>query len=655
MINNIRVLDQQCINQIAAGEVIERPLSVVKELVENSLDANANKIDIVIKGNGTELIRVSDNGTGINLDDLRVAVLPHATSKISNIEDLDSLFTLGFRGEALPSITSVSKIDILTRTVDSVSGCQLSLEGGREVEFKEIGLPIGTTVIVKDLFFNTPARYKFLRSTNTEFGLISDLVSRLAVARPDTAFSLKHPDKFVLKTSGNNLLLDTIAAVFGNNIAKHMIPINLENDKWKINGYISSVDFVRNTKTHQIITVNNRIVRSQIVGNAVKRGYHTLIPINTYPIIMLNIFLQPKEYDVNVHPSKMEIKFHQEQELTDYISANITKVLMASKPLQKYITLDNYAYFKSKNTPNNNNYNEDTVNSIHSVKKSDLLTKSNIWKTNNNDANYKQEEFKQILERVPLENTIKENKKENKKENLKINSTENITKKLVIPDDTLACLEKSKNNSDNYQISKMNSGEDNCIFLELRALAQIFNTYILATNEKSLYILDQHAAHERINYERLTAALRTEDSFAQMTLLPVTIELTLLEEQIVLENFELLNKMGFTIEMFGEKTYLLRSVPLQSGLDTPEVLFKKFIDSILENNIVPELEDMLEKWITMLACRESIKGHEKLSLMEMEELIYSLSKCNNPYTCPHGRPTVIEISKKELEKRFYRI
>jgi len=329
----IHILDAHSANQISAGEVVERPASVVKELVENSIDSGAKHIDITIEGNGVPLIRVRDDGSGIGITDLPLAVIRHATSKISQIEDLNHLQTLGFRGEALPSIASVSHLEISSRPVEEAAGLSLTLHGGEEAELKEIGCPVGTSVTVRDLFYNTPARLKFLKSTPTEFGLISDTIGRIALAHPDIAFSLTHPQQVVLQTTGRGDLREAIGTVLGYDIARQLIPINEQQEKWHLAGFISPPNLVRSSKQAQFFMINGRIVRSPILSRALAEGYHTLIPVKLHPVVVLHLTVSPSDYDVNVHPTKMDVRFKEEQALTQFIRETVYRALIKSKPL----------------------------------------------------------------------------------------------------------------------------------------------------------------------------------------------------------------------------------------------------------------------------------------------------------------------------------
>jgi DNA mismatch repair protein MutL len=600
----IKLLDQHSINQIAAGEVVERPLSVVKELIENSLDAEARKIDIRVEGGGTSLITVKDDGYGIEPKDLRLAILPHATSKINSILDLENLESLGFRGEALPSIASVSKLSILSRTSKEVAGYRIQVEGGVFISGTETGCPYGTTVTVKDLFFNTPARRKFLRSNSTEFGLISDMISRLALARPDVSFNLRHPNNLVLNTPGKGDLLETIAALLGNNTARQMLPITYQNEHLKVNGYISKPEMVRSSINGVTFIVNGRVIRSQLLNQALKRGYHTFIHQGTYPVSVLTITMPPSNYDVNIHPAKLEIKFKDEKEIADTITKIIRIALLTDKPIRN-ISLNT----KGK-PPQINKSIKNANNNWNQLK---ILYKPFTQSNNNKKITHGRVN---ILGGNNVE-TIAES-------NFIAGYTETVSQKLTMT------------------------------FQELRALEQLFNTYIISTDEKSLYLIDQHAAHERIRYDKLNQQLKKNKMSSQLLLVPETVELTIQEENILIEFFEKLHEMGFIIEHFGGRSYFLRGVPIFHNLENPGKLFRMFLDGILTNLIPPSLEKLLEEWIFMLACRTAIKSKEKLSIQEMDELIQELGNCDNPFSCPHGRPTIIKIPKQELDKRFER-
>lgn len=645
MQNRIRILDQLCINQIAAGEVVERPLSVVKELVENSLDADAKSIEITIEGSGTDLIRVKDDGAGIPAEDLQTAVLPHATSKIAVIEDLDSLATLGFRGEALPSIASVSRLEIISRTTDAELGTRLSMESCEIKSLEEAGSPKGTTVTVRNLFYTTPARYKFLKSQGTEFGLISDMVSKLALTKPQVAFTLKHGKNTVFMSPGNGSLKHVITSVMGNKISQKLLEVSFKNERYSVSGFVSLPELTRNNTNYQVFIINGRIVYSKALRQAVKNAFHTSIPHNTHPVFVINIELSPALYDVNVHPSKMEIKFKNENELISFLTYEINKAIFAGRKIEHLNLTEayrqsepaglkeepkRYNITKSVTQPyyQTNIFTGNTAKNIETIKTLNDRFSASETNTNNliEDYSDKNLETNNLTENNFDINILKENDDSNKNDELNANSDLNINSDL----------------------------NTNNIFVNLRPLAQIMGTYILATNDESLFIIDQHAAHERITFEKLFLSFTGDSPDSQMLLLPIALNLSVHEEQIVLDNFDLLRNSGFILEQFGDRTYLLRGVPLIKNLDNPEEIFISFIDELMKNKTPISLENIIEKWIFTAACRNSIKGNEFLTIHEMQALLYNLGQTDNPYTCPHGRPTIIEITQEELTKKFKR-
>ena len=635
----IHILDSHSANQIAAGEVVERPASVVKELVENALDAGAKHIDITIEGNGVPLIRVRDDGCGIAISDLPLAVIRHATSKISRIDDLDHLQTLGFRGEALPSIASVSHMEISSRPADEVAGLCLKLIGGEQGEFSEVGCPVGTSVTVRNLFFNTPARLKFLKSIPTEFGLISDIVGRIALAHPDISFSLTHPQQVVLQTSGRGDLRETIGAILGYTIARQLIPINVQQGDWQLEGFISPPELVRSSKQTQTFMINGRIVRSPFLSRALEEGYHTLIPTKLHPVVVLHLHVPPSEYDVNVHPTKMDVRFKSEQSLSPFISQAVYQTQINSKPLpsfQKQLpsTHETKTAFSLKNSPRSV---VSVVLGNSKVGGQFRETVAPLSASNPEKQPLSPETFDQPKFFLPAQDqsTIIESPVDNgPRQKASANSsaqvdplTQNPSECATITEDTLA---------------------------HIWPLAQLFKTYILATDGKVLLMIDQHAAHERINYERLFAEFKQVEHSSQALLVPLPMEFTLQEEQVVLENLWNLTEMGFILEQFGARTYLLRGVPVQTGTIQADRLLRQFIEEVLQKNSTPTIDKLLEEWIYLLACKESIKAQDSLSLLEMEQLIALLGRTHNPYTCPHGRPTMVKMTRPELEKRFYR-
>lgn len=635
----IHILDPHAANQIAAGEVVERPVSVIKELVENALDAGARRIDIAVEGNGVPLMRVRDDGLGIPKEDLPRAVLRHATSKINEIEDLDTLMTLGFRGEALPSIASVARVEILSRPPEETVGHLLRLEAGTVLDLEEAGCPAGTTVTVENLFFNTPARLKFLRSANTEFGLISDTVGRLALTRPDVAFNLSHPRQVVFQSPGRGKLLESISAVLGASLARRLLTVSFCQGSWLLQGYISPPDLVRSSRQTQTFMVNGRYIRSSLLSRALLEGYHTLIPARLYPIAILQLEMLPSEYDVNVHPTKMDVKFVREQELTQFIAEGIRQALLTKSPLPSMVRPGELAL---QRVPQAQSIPEEP---IHKEVEMGIEETSKDLKIETSAA----EAIKPFSSRVFEQGS-----------NLWDRNLRSLKVFEAIKDSGNSTLQETLEIVDAGHVSVVETldlaqpEENLTVSLGIWPLAQVFNTYILATDGKVLLVLDQHAVHERINYEEFLLEAKTREVNSQILLVPIPVELTLQEEQVVLEYLWALDKLGFVLEHFGAQTYLLRAVPVQGATFSGEELLRQFVDTVLATQTAPTYDQLLEEWIYLLACKASIKAKASLSLLEMEQLLNRLALTENPYTCPHGRPTMIQISKEELERRFYR-
>jgi DNA mismatch repair protein MutL len=595
----IQVLEPHIANQIAAGEVIERPLNVVKELVENALDAGAGKIDIAIEGSGVALICVRDDGQGMQPDDLLMSIQRHATSKIRRMDDLETLHTLGFRGEALPSIASVARVEIASRPRGTDEGMCIEVAGGERTQISECGSPVGTIVTVRDLFYNTPARRKFLRSPNAEFGRISDLVGRLALARPEVAFTLAHPKQVVLQTDGRNDLRAAIGAVFGMDAARRMIPLQAARGDWQLSGYISPPDQLRSNRQGEVIVVNGRSIHAASVSQAISAAYHGLIPLKYYPWAILHLNLPPAEYDVNVHPTKLEIRLRQEAELSDFISSRIRQALLSGARQNKSSP---WVYTDAASA-------QETARSVREITPPNLRL---------NFAG------PQRVAAAPQQRTEAEAQQRE-------GALGQQTPAKILPQQVEAAMPE-----------------------DIWPLAQVLQTYIVATDGESLWIIDQHAAHERINYETLWREAQTRPSFSQELLIPVSVEFTLQEEQILLEHLERLRDMGFVLEHFGQRAYILRSVPADIGAIDPEELLHRFLDAILTGPAPPTKEKLMEEWIYLIACHQSVRAKETLTLPEMEELLARLSRTANPLSCPHGRPAMIHLTRRELEKRFHR-
>jgi DNA mismatch repair protein MutL len=584
-------------NQIAAGEVIERPAAVVKELIENAIDAGATQVDIEFYNAGLELIKVSDNGSGMTKDEVLLALQPHATSKIRTTKDLTSLRTLGFRGEALPSIAAISKLDIFAMPQDPniISGISVKTEGGNIVSIDKQGGPKGTIVSVKDLFYNTPARLKYLRRPQTETKHIIEATLRLALSHPQVAFSLRRGHRTDLITSGNGRLQDVIIRAFGNDIWKDLIQVDEIGKSIEIAGYISRPALNRSNRSLQYIFVNNRFVRSPLLISLLNDAYRGLLPLKRHPIAFLNLTLDPEQIDVNVHPTKLEVRFSSEREIANAVRIAINGALQ-STPLIPGLT-NRWQLRERTNT----NYPTPAPPERISIDKGEAASR-------------------------------------------KLQDNSDTLQNVVLPPPDLGPLEKG-------------TSSRNPNFPNLTSIGQVYNTYIIARDDISLFIIDQHAAHERVVYEELVSKDQNKkDENRQHLLVSQTIELSQAELEILLENHGHFSNMGFEVEEFGGREVIIRSAPLVVPKGKEVDIFLALLNDLRKNhkgsNSLAEIKDQAQ---ILLACHSSIRSGKKLSKEEMNKLLLELAYTKQPFTCPHGRPTVIHISETELEKRFMRL
>jgi DNA mismatch repair protein MutL len=620
LLPKIKVLDQQTANKIAAGEVVERPLSVVKELVENALDSGAIRISVDIKDGGITSITVNDNGCGIEPDDAALAFSRHATSKINKVEDLFHISTLGFRGEALPSIASVSIVTMVTRTNDSNSGTKLELEGGQIASAEPIGCPPGTSFTVKDLFYNTPARKKHLKSAASETAMISDLISRLALSRPDVNFKLTSQGRVLVETPGSGKLLDTIAAVNGVQVARKMLPVKAEQDGIFIDGYVGKPELNRATRTNQTFFVNGRYVKSKLISDALQEAYFTLLSSNRYPLAVLCLEIDPTLVDINVHPAKLEVRISKERELRHLIITSVQKALRTMLVVPT-ITTDNNA----KSTKQEEEKCVIEESSTAEIKQNEskvfeqTILELNTKPMNNNN------QYAEILKLSAQAQNCRESIEKYPRD--EVVSEAALPKEVITKETVLAEIQPAHE------------------FPDLLPLGQLLPTYILCQGHEGLYIIDQHAAHERVLYDYYYQQQEREHD-SQMLLVPVVLELNHQESQTLTENILTFRQLGFIIEQFGGNTYLIRGVP--NGFPPGEEA--KFFFDVLDT----KTDYFHEKLAASIACRNAIKSGQKLSTMEMEKLINQMKALKNPYSCPHGRPTMIKLSFDELIKRFKR-
>lgn len=669
----IKMLDQRTINQIAAGEVIERPSSVVKELAENAMDAKATMITVEIKEGGIDFIRITDNGFGIEKEQVETAFLPHATSKIRSIEDLLDVASLGFRGEALASIASVAKVEVITKTDRSMTGVRYQIEGGREIAKEEIGCPVGTTFVIKHLFYNTPARRKFLKSKNSEAGYIEQLLYHLALSHPNIAFKLIVNNKNKLNTNGNGSLKDVIYQIYGRETASNLIAIKAENSFMKIEGFIGKPVLSRGNRQAETYFINQRYIKSKLISRAIEEAYKSFTMVHKYPFTVLHIEIKPELLDVNVHPAKMEVRMKREEEVYSFIYTTLREALnrremipdisLGGKKKEKSRQEEKIEPFEVKRGGYGSPYTKPKMlrESDNFFEKPRSITKSE-----------QKEKIKQELK--TLEEILKPREKKEERESQKHqleeidiisqnNSIdfrsdekdfdERIEKKLQIDEkESDAIAKRAKEKPE--QLSFFTEEEKQEQKKKYKIIGSLFDTYWLLEGEDKLFMLDQHAAHEKIMFEKLMEQKKEQKIYEQQLNPPIVVSLTINEQEMIEKYREQFKALGFTIEEFGSNEYCIRTVPANLyGLGEREVLME-MIDQLCEDGILLEPDKIFYKIATM-ACKAAVKGNQRLSLVEAQALVEQLMSLENPYTCPHGRPVFISMSKTEIEKMFKRI
>lgn len=622
----IRLLDDSTISKIAAGEIIENSASIVKELVENSIDAGADDILVEIRGESTNFIKVSDNGSGFSEEDLNLAFLRHSTSKLEKIEDLEKLRTLGFRGEALASISNISKIKLMTKTEDELAGNSLLIENGKIIKNNKIGMPRGTTFIVTDVFYNTPVRKKFLRKNNSEINNIIDIVQKIALSNNNVKFTLIRDGKTILNTGNDKDYINRIFSILGSEIASSLNEGFFESENYKIKGFFSDNKLFRSNRDSQYIFINGRYIRNINISKAVEKNYNSLIPLNRYPVFILYIDIDPKLIDVNIHPKKNEVKISNENILTALLSEVVQEVIFPNRSIGEIEIEDtkkNINIFDIFNE--SKELDSDIPNDTDTAETTNLKS---LWDI----------EGKSLEENLNSLSNFKEDDVLYKKDSFN---------KVTFTDKDFANEEKSF-------LEPNEKGHIDEKLLNTKIVGILFKTYILLENKRDsiCYIVDQHAAHERVNYEKFLNMYLNSDIVSQILIKPEIIELNQVEYDKIENYLDLFVKLGFKIENFGDNTIVLREVPMIFGLPTYVNFIRDIIDS-LDKDISSNYEADLYK-IMKKACKASVKAGDDLSDMEVEALIRDLKNCENPYTCPHGRPTVIEVSKRTISKLFLR-
>lgn len=622
----IRLLDDSTISKIAAGEIIENSASIVKELVENSIDAGADDILVEIRGESTNFIKVSDNGSGFSEEDLNLAFLRHSTSKLEKIEDLEKLRTLGFRGEALASISNISKIKLMTKTEDELAGNSLLIENGKIIKNNKIGMPRGTTFIVTDVFYNTPVRKKFLRKNNSEINNIIDIVQKIALSNNNVKFTLIRDGKTILNTGNDKDYINRIFSILGSEIASSLNEGFFESENYKIKGFFSDNKLFRSNRDSQYIFINGRYIRNINISKAVEKNYNSLIPLNRYPVFILYIDIDPKLIDVNIHPKKNEVKISNENILTALLSEVVQEVIFPNRSIGEIEIEDtkkNINIFDIFNE--SKELDSDIPNDTDTAETTNLRS---LWDI----------EGKSLEENLNSLSNFKEDDVLYKKDSFN---------KVTFTDKDFANEEKSF-------LEPNEKGHIDEKLLNTKIVGILFKTYIFLENKRDsiCYIVDQHAAHERVNYEKFLNMYLNSDIVSQILIKPEIIELNQVEYDKIENYLDLFVKLGFKIEDFGDNTIVLREVPMIFGLPTYVNFIRDIIDS-LDKDISSNYEADLYK-IMKKACKASVKAGDDLSDMEVEALIRDLKNCENPYTCPHGRPTVIEVSKHTISKLFLR-
>lgn len=641
----IQLLDQKTIDNIAAGEVIERPASVVKELVENAVDAKANAVTVEIKDGGMTLIRVTDNGIGIPKDQVKTAFLRHATSKIRSVEDLLSVSSLGFRGEALSSISAVAQVELVTKTAESFSGVSYKIYGGEEEAFDDIGAPDGTTFLVKNLFYNTPARRKFLKSATIEAGYVEQMMVHIALSHPEISFKFIHNNKNKIYTSGNGKVKDIIYHIYGRDVAGALIPLEAQNEDVKVTGFVAKPYVSRGNRNYESYFINGRYIKSSIIYKAIEEGYRTFTMKHRYPFVCLDFKIDQELLDVNVHPTKMEIRFRNGREIYELVVDAVRAALLQKDLVQDVL----------RETP----------------KKKELPKTKEVKKPEPFEVNRRKEEVQKVDQQG--QGVQQQVEKQRQAVQQQIEKPSHPVKK------TLTASESSKNTkkptyaglnyntqkkefpqykTDELSSNQMTLREDPVFSVQARPdrkiLGQLFKTYWLIEYEDQLFIMDQHAAHEKVNYERLMKNFKEKEIYSQRLEPPMVVTVSMTEAEALTRYKDAFAGLGFTIESFGGNEYCIREVPANLYGIGERDLFMELLDAVSQENGTLDTEVIASKIATM-ACKMSIKGNQRVSLMEVEHLLDELMKLENPYQCPHGRPTIIKMSKYEIDKKFKRI
>ncbi len=637
--DKIHLLDNETINKIAAGEVIENPKSIVKELVENSIDAGADEIIVEIKNGGKSFIRITDNGRGIEKDQVEEAFKRHCTSKIVSSDDLNSLNTLGFRGEALASIAAVAHVEMISRTAKDNFGTKVVIEGGHVISKEDIGCPVGTDITVTELFYNVPARKKFLKSDSSESTNINETVVSLALSKENISFKYINNNNIAFKTPKTNNFLNTISSLYERDLYNSLLKVEYESSNIKINGFTTNLNYYRGSRKQQIVFVNNRYIKHKRMNYFIEAAYNTLLPKNKYPACFLKIQINPALVDVNVHPAKTEVRFQNEDFILNEIKKAIYSALHSNniiKEIKKETIVHDYDRSKSENKnefiyEKSGRSESNTENIFEKEKKEEYI---NIKFTEINFDDYKDNVFEEIIEKISEE--------ENTEDKTQAENQATVTNDQI-------------QNYEPLQKSFIDMEKDERKLPILSVIGILMDTYIIceSAEKTEMYMIDQHAAHERINYEKFLAQFNAREIIRQELLVPEVINLSYEDYYTVTNNTEIYESLGFSIETFGINAILINNIPIIFSNSNIKDIFYTILDAlknINRNSLNLELDKIIKN-----ACVRSVKAGDKLHIQEVTALLDNLGNCENPYTCPHGRPVIIKMTKYEIERMFERI
>lgn len=662
---HIQVLDQVTIDKIAAGEVIERPASIVKELVENAIDAGATHVTIEIEEGGISLIRITDDGSGIMKEDIRNAFLRHSTSKIRNVEDLLHITSLGFRGEALSSIAAVTKVEVITKTKEAILGTRYVIEGGQELSLDEAGASDGTTFIIRQLFYNVPARRKFLKTAMTEAGHVQDLLIRLALSHPEVAFRFLNNNQEKLRTSGSGKLKDVIYNIYGRDVASNLLELDYRQGGIYITGYLGKPLITRGNRNFETFFVNGRYVKSTMISRAVEDAYKDFMMQHKFPFVVLHFQVDTETVDVNVHPTKMELRFQNQQEVYKTIFEAIHRQLLEPELIPQVEVPEPLTspVQEKKKTPSPD------LKLVRRVMPSDSKEAAVSIATTPIDS-AAQTVPEPVKEEPHNEDYFIRKMRERVMSYHNRNSSAEVKdqKKIFRPEEQKKRIQTSVREATTYKINEtpivqkpeqLNLFEEKLLKREVRAeyrlIGQVFDTYWLVQFQDNLYIIDQHAAHERVLYERTLKEMKNREFTSQYLSPPIILTLSMQEAELLKTHKERFERIGFEIEPFGGEEYAIRAVPANLFSIAKKELFMEMLDNLadgLSTNMTP---DIIDEKVASMSCKAAVKGNNRLSAQEVDALIGELLELENPYHCPHGRPTIIAMSKKELEKKFKRI